>query len=72
MKNEKNEFSIKIFCINSDETFADDGGLTVYSAKNLSDELGFIACKIKNDVLSGKYRYSDIAIAAVANVHTTQ
>ncbi|MBQ8606456.1 MAG: PD-(D/E)XK nuclease family protein [Clostridia bacterium] len=46
------------------EEFINDGSLTVYSAKNLSDELGYIACKIKNDVLNGKYRYSDIAILA--------
>lgn len=37
-------------------------GLTLYSAKNFNEELGFIACKIKNDVLSGKYRYKDIAV----------
>ena len=36
--------------------------LTVYAAKNLNEELGFIACKIKNDVLAGKYRYKDIAV----------
>ncbi len=43
-------------------SIANDGAITVYSAKNLNDELSFIACKIKNDVLSGKYRYNDIAV----------
>ncbi len=38
-----------------------DGAL-VYMASNINDELGFIACKIKNDVLDGKYGYGDIAI----------
>ena len=42
--------------------FENDGALTVYSAKNLSEELSYVACKIKNDVLSGKYRYRDIAV----------
>lgn len=47
-----------------EKAFAKDGGLTLYSAKNLSDELSYIACKIKNDVLKGMYRYNDIAILA--------
>ncbi len=37
-------------------------GVSVFSAKNINDELNYIACKIKNDVLSGKYRYRDIAV----------
>lgn len=40
----------------------DLSNLTLYSAKNINEELSFIACKIKNDVLSGKYRYKDIAV----------
>lgn len=35
---------------------------TIYSAKTLGEELDFIACKIKNDILSGKYRLRDIAV----------
>lgn len=38
------------------------GGLSVYAAKNPGEELNYIACKIKNDVLNGKYRYRDIAV----------
>ncbi len=41
-------------------------GVSVYAAKNINDELNYIACKIKNDVLSGKYRYRDIAIICPA------
>ncbi len=37
-------------------------GLTVFCASNINDELDYIVCKIKNDVLSGKYRYRDIAV----------
>ncbi len=37
-------------------------GVSVFAAKNINDELNYIACKIKNDVLSGKYRYRDIAV----------
>ena len=37
-------------------------GLVVYAAKNHGEELNFIACKIKNDVLCGKYRFRDIAV----------
>ncbi len=44
------------------EKFENDGNVTVYAAKNFSEELNFIACKIKNDVLSKKYRYRDIAV----------
>lgn len=44
------------------EKYANDPGLTVYCAKNSGEELNFIACKIKNDVLNGKYRYRDIAV----------
>ena len=41
---------------------ADGEGITVFGAKNISDELNFIACKIKNDVLDKKYAYNDIAV----------
>lgn len=37
-------------------------GVTVYGAKNITDELNFIACKIKNDVLNKKYDFNDIAV----------
>lgn len=37
-------------------------GATLYAASNIGDEFSFVACKIKNDVLSGKYRYKDIAV----------
>jgi len=37
-------------------------GVRVFAAKNINDELGYIACKIKNDVLDKKYRYRDIAV----------
>lgn len=40
----------------------DTESFSVYAAKNRGRELNFIACKIKNDVLSGKYRYRDIAV----------
>lgn len=39
-----------------------EGGITVFGAKNISDELNFIACKIKNDVIDKKYTFSDIAV----------
>ena len=47
--------------VNADESFCGEG-VTVYDAKNLSEELSFIAIKIKNDVLDKKYRYRDIAV----------
>lgn len=37
-------------------------GITVYGAANINDELDYVACRIKNDVLCGKYRYRDIAV----------
>lgn len=37
-------------------------GIGVYGAKNINDELNYIACKIKNDILDKKYRYRDIAV----------
>lgn len=46
----------------SSRKYENDNALTVYSAKNSGEELNFIACKIKNDVLNGKYRYRDIAV----------
>lgn len=42
--------------------YENDGSVTVYNAKNLNEELNYIALKIKNDVLKGKYRYRDIAV----------
>lgn len=40
----------------------DENMLTVFAADNPGSELNFIACKIKNDILSGKYRCRDIAV----------
>ncbi len=37
-------------------------GISVFCASNINEELDYIVCKIKNDVLSGKYRYRDIAV----------
>ena len=37
-------------------------GITVFAGKNVSAELSYIACQIKNDVLDKKYRYRDIAV----------
>lgn len=39
-----------------------DGGIKIYNAKNPTEELNYIVCKIKNDVLDGKYRYRDVAV----------
>ena len=41
-------------------------GVSVFAAKNINDELNYIACKIKNDVLSKNYRYRDIAVICPA------
>ena len=41
-------------------------GITVFEASNINEELGFIAARIKNDVLSGKYRYRDVAVLCPA------
>lgn len=45
-----------------DTEFENTDRITIYAASNLNDELSYIACKIKNDVLDGKYRYKDIAV----------
>lgn len=42
--------------------YKNDDSFTVYNAKNLTEELNYIALKIKNDVLKGTYRYRDIAV----------
>lgn len=44
--------------------FDADGSFTVYHARDAAEELGYIACRIKNDALSGKYRYRDVAVLA--------
>ncbi len=54
---EKNAFNL---CVNDSDKAYD--GISVYSAKNINDELNYIACKIKNDIFNKKYRYRDIAI----------
>lgn len=48
------------FCVKASDKAYD--GITVYGAKNINEELSFIASKIKNDVLDKKYRYRDIAV----------
>ncbi len=54
---EKNAFEL---CTKKSDSTYD--GISVYSAKNINDELNYIACKIKNDALNKKYRYRDIAV----------
>ncbi len=58
---EKNAFDL---CVKKSD--AELCGISIYRAKNINDELGYIACKIKNDVLNNKYRYRDIAVICPA------
>lgn len=62
LKTESQRFIQKYWNADSAPQFDDNSNLTVYAAKNRAEELNFIACKIKNDVLCGKYRFRDIAV----------
>ena len=65
IKNETLRFIEKYAFEDSAPAFSGDvKPLTVYAAKNLNEELNYIVCRIKNDVLDGKYRLRDIAVLA--------